>query len=505
MKKLFSILLILVSFIGFSQEKKMYYRGDSKIDPSLIDENVGDSIKKVNTIFHFKNGTRSHYIKVMNLAGKTYAQGISEYVVLDFNSKKGGDLHRKVENLTHIKLEDGRFISDQLKFSFVFLKEKGVNYEKSMPAIKAMVCTKDKNSSFTSCRLNDDEVKIIPDEFPGKYPQSSFVRLGAEDLKNMKPKELDLMKKEIYARYGYRLPEKADMDYFFKQNWYEPIVDNKMIQLNEIEIDNMAMIDLYLGGGEYKSLNNKSYSYIFPLETTSSTLYHDKDILKSIKYTKQDSLSGNKCLLTDFNKQGISIGQLDCMTNKNNYVNYFKDNFLIQHVDQLNDTYYYYNDNGFPSKTVRLDYQTDTTEETYFTYDVNGNITKKDIYQNNDFNSTLYYEYDRDNNLLREYYKDEDGAVVMPVEFFYDDDNVKTGFLRNEEFQCDYSFNDQKDILTKSMCYQKTGKDTKEMRSKTENTVMETNRGKKDRLLSFKLTEYENYKYSFSITELKYY
>lgn len=65
------------------------------------------------------------------------------------------------------------------------------------------------------------------------------------NFKGKKPKELDLMKNEIYARYGYRFSDESDTNYFFSQNWYEPIVDNMLIELNDLKLDNIAIMELY--------------------------------------------------------------------------------------------------------------------------------------------------------------------------------------------------------------------------------------------------------------------
>ncbi|MDR1877060.1 MAG: YARHG domain-containing protein [Flavobacteriaceae bacterium] len=503
MKNIYFILIIFLPIFISAQEKRVYSRGGVRVDNSLVDEKVGDSAKNVNAIFHFKNDTKDFFIKIMNLEGKTYAQGISEHIVLDFNSKKGGDLHRKVEKLTNIKIEDGKFISDQLKASFIYLKEKGSTYGRDKPPIKLMVCSKSKNN-ISSCRINDDDAEITPEEFPGKYPYTSFVRLGVEDLKNKKPKELNLMKKEIYARYGYRFSDKADADYFFSQNWYEPVVSNKLIELNDLEIDNIAMINLYEGTAEYKDLNKKSYSHIFPLETTSSTLY-DKDALKNVKYIKQDSIKGSQCTYTEYNKKGIAVSQQNCMINDYNYVNYFNKDIPIQQINRRNNIYFYYNKNGLLSKTVKLDYDAGSTEEIYYSYDNEENIIKKEIYQNNDYNSTIYYDYDLEGNMVKEYYKDENGKEEMATEYFYDEDKINTGYLKNKETGCNYTYNDTKDIVLDMQCY-KIINNKEYVYFKREKKELKTDRAAKyNRITSLKLFECENYKYSLSLTEMSYY
>jgi hypothetical protein len=501
MKKTFLSVLVCIPIFFMAQKKTLYSQAGERIDPSLVNEKVGDSVKKINTIFHFKNDIKNFYIKILNLDGKTYAQGISEFIKIDFNSRKGGDLHRKVEKLTNIKIEDGNFTSDQIKASFIFLKERENPEKEYQTNIKLMVCTEDEIGN-RNCRINDDEVILTPREFPGKYPQTAFTRLGVEDLKNKKPKELDLMKKEIYARYGYRFTNPEDVNYFYKQEWYEPVIENKDIELNELESDNVAMIDLFKKLITYKDINKKTYSHILPLETTSNTLY-DKDALKSVQHIVKDSIYGKKCKLTEFNKKGIAIFQQDCVAKKDIYVNYFHNDFLIQHIDDLNDTFYYYNEKGLPYKSVKLDYTNQATEISYFNYDANENIIKKDIYQNNDFNSSISYDYDVKGNLKKEYYKDEDGSEHMVTKYIYDDDNLLTGYIKDEDLHCDYTYNHYKDVLLKTICY-KIVNDTQNIKQRADVKAYVTTRGKDKRLISVIFKEKDSSNSSLNKIEVKY-
>lgn len=77
-QKYIFVLIVFMPIIFLAMEKTIYTRRGVTVDPSLVGEKVGDSARKVNTIFHFKNDTRSFFIKVLNLEGKTYAQGISD-------------------------------------------------------------------------------------------------------------------------------------------------------------------------------------------------------------------------------------------------------------------------------------------------------------------------------------------------------------------------------------------------------------------------------------------
>lgn len=77
----------------------------------------------------------------------------------------------------------------------------------------------------------------------GKYPESGFVKLTAEDLKGLSKVDLKLMRNELFARKGYVFKKGGKMDaYFSNQDWYSEIPKKDALDFNSIEKHNIELI-----------------------------------------------------------------------------------------------------------------------------------------------------------------------------------------------------------------------------------------------------------------------
>jgi len=89
-------------------------------------------------------------------------------------------------------------------------------------------------------RTNSKKLKITPQ---GLYPQSSTRQLTRTELKKRSKHDLQIMRNEIFARYGYIFKEGGEMDKYFKsQDWYTPQHKNVNNFLTEIEKANLKLI-----------------------------------------------------------------------------------------------------------------------------------------------------------------------------------------------------------------------------------------------------------------------
>jgi hypothetical protein len=59
-------------------------------------------------------------------------------------------------------------------------------------------------------------------EQPGKFPEASCRRLKNSDVADLSVQQLNIMRSEIYARYGYIFKTESMKNYFNRQPWYEP-------------------------------------------------------------------------------------------------------------------------------------------------------------------------------------------------------------------------------------------------------------------------------------------
>jgi hypothetical protein len=76
----------------------------------------------------------------------------------------------------------------------------------------------------------------------GRYGLVSCDLLQDDDLKHISPKELRIMRNEIFARYGYKFKDTGLQEYFGKQDWYRPLFDNVEEYLTPIEKKNASFI-----------------------------------------------------------------------------------------------------------------------------------------------------------------------------------------------------------------------------------------------------------------------
>lgn len=79
----------------------------------------------------------------------------------------------------------------------------------------------------------------------GEYPQASQRLLKTEDVENLAPGELALMRNEIFARHGYCFSRKEMRQQFENEDWYVPNTIDIKGFLTDIEKKNIALIKRY--------------------------------------------------------------------------------------------------------------------------------------------------------------------------------------------------------------------------------------------------------------------
>ncbi|NDB36708.1 MAG: YARHG domain-containing protein, partial [Flavobacteriia bacterium] len=79
----------------------------------------------------------------------------------------------------------------------------------------------------------------------GMFPEGSERRLTNDDVYNLSPGELKIMRNEIFARHGFIFKTNDMKKHFSTQPWYKPLCDNVTNMLSKIEQDNVNFIRLY--------------------------------------------------------------------------------------------------------------------------------------------------------------------------------------------------------------------------------------------------------------------
>jgi hypothetical protein len=82
----------------------------------------------------------------------------------------------------------------------------------------------------------------------GDYTELSYRLPDTSYFKSRSKEQLQVMRNEIYARYGRRFAKGGKMyAYFSKKKWYAPFRDNVQMCLTDIELRNIALIKYFEG------------------------------------------------------------------------------------------------------------------------------------------------------------------------------------------------------------------------------------------------------------------
>ena len=77
----------------------------------------------------------------------------------------------------------------------------------------------------------------------GKFSYASLRQLNEDELMKMTKSDLEIMRNEIYARYGYTFNPGGEMDTYFKmQGWYKEQHKDVTTYLTELEKRNIRLI-----------------------------------------------------------------------------------------------------------------------------------------------------------------------------------------------------------------------------------------------------------------------
>lgn len=211
------------------------------------------------------------YCKAQNIVGKVYSTS-------DCYSGKDFDYYFFEDNILLVICVDCKSKPHVLSGKWS-VNEQGIQYQlskewKGNPVGKAdeegnyaiytaLSVNIDQKDSMELTMFSDDYesrncIKVIKNElkssnphaalktaFVGRFPQSSERLITTADLKGLNPKDLRLMRNEIYARYGLIFKSKDLATYFEKQVGYEMRLDNAEAFLSEIEQKNIAFIKKY--------------------------------------------------------------------------------------------------------------------------------------------------------------------------------------------------------------------------------------------------------------------
>ena len=224
-----NILFVLLLVPVFSSAQLIEGTGE-KVDLSKIKAWLPTNSQEYQSVYHFGNSElESQFILIVTptiisaqiSAGKWERINGNDCWVLNF------------ENLRNVRIEGNKFYSDETAGEFV------TNGSKHGLIIyspwRSSAQTGEHEIGYPTCPLNK--------QFYGKYTYASYRLLETTELQQRKTSELQLIRNEIFARYGYIFKPGSTMDkYFRKQSWYGGSRSDVSAFLTDIEKWNIELI-----------------------------------------------------------------------------------------------------------------------------------------------------------------------------------------------------------------------------------------------------------------------
>ncbi|KXX66671.1 YARHG domain-containing protein [Flammeovirga sp. SJP92] len=138
------------------------------------------------------------------------------------------------ETLTYTFIRGNRFFSDEFNGQFA-IYDNGSERVRGFKRLDSLDVHKDYEFGQWSSKLEH--------YFSGQYPQASTRFLTSSDLESLSKEELQLMRNEIFARYGYKFIEGGKMDQHFQAlEWYQGQHESVDKWLTEFERENIELI-----------------------------------------------------------------------------------------------------------------------------------------------------------------------------------------------------------------------------------------------------------------------
>ena len=238
--------LFVITLIFFQTSIFAQQIGALEINEENVSNWLEKDIEKYEGIYHFGEGDGSNLSLIINDNKVIIQIRNTEYWTQGGYAVEAGianlsELEMKWEykNLSGIKIENGKFYSDQYQGEFVI-------YSDSTGERKGLKINNPWNKWIDNYEIGLRFSETFENKFFGKYPQASYRKLSSSELSTLNKSELKIIRNEIFARYNYEFQKGSEIDlYFQKQEWYISRYKNVSSFLTEIELENIALIKKY--------------------------------------------------------------------------------------------------------------------------------------------------------------------------------------------------------------------------------------------------------------------
>jgi hypothetical protein len=222
--KLFLLAITFFPYFGSGQ----IIHGEQKIDASKVKPWIPQQNMDFQSVYHFGlSELESSFVLIIS-KDSCYAQIQSGKF-----TKDAKDFIWNFKNLKNVRIEGNKFFSDLTNGEFAIYKDrKGLIVYKPW---RSVAKKGEYEIGFVSTSLEK--------HCDGKFSFTSFRILTINDLEKMTLSELQIMRNEIYARYGYIFKQSGDMDNYFKtQSWYRGQHQDISNFLTGLEKQNIILI-----------------------------------------------------------------------------------------------------------------------------------------------------------------------------------------------------------------------------------------------------------------------
>ena len=222
--------LILFFFLSFSTTLAFsQYKGFDEIDETELKDWDPGNPQDFSGVYHFGDSEAESDLVLFQVGDLLVAQ----IVAGDFNGD-GTAYIRTFQNIENASIsDDGEFSS---------LRHNG-----ELVTYKGEKCLKVYNSWSGIPGEGEYEVGCfsysIKQFYPGDYPQASTQLLEKDDLMGFTKEQLQIMRNEIFARYGHIFRSGGKMETHFKtKDWYKPEHQSALPFLTPLEDRNIDLI-----------------------------------------------------------------------------------------------------------------------------------------------------------------------------------------------------------------------------------------------------------------------
>lgn len=205
--------------------------GHEEISDDQVKPWTAENKKDYESVYHFGDSEWEYDLVIVVTNQKSFA-----FIRRGEFNDDATDWIQTYEPLTSVKISGNRFYCSEFQGQFAVYNDGN----KKLKGLKML--DKQTNDLHKGYEFGPQSYPIT-DFFSGKYRRASYKSLTESELESLSKEELQIMRNEIFARYGYTFIPDGKMDKYFRtQKWYKAQHKNVNSFLTELEKENIQKI-----------------------------------------------------------------------------------------------------------------------------------------------------------------------------------------------------------------------------------------------------------------------